>query len=1046
MLLLLLAGAGLAALGWRLAQGPMPIPSIRAVNEAVAERLTGLAPGLRIGFGQAWVAWAGWKEGAPEPILLRLDGLRAVDGAGITRASLTSVEMSIAVPPLLRGVVAPVRMSLRDPVALLRRDAEGQLSLDLGVSSGPVAPATEAEGTGDPEATSEALARLLRPAGPDSPLTALREIRVEGGVVQVRDDALRFAWAIHRVALSLLRAENGTTTMSGSGGLRLAGQEIPVRIAGHAEGEPPVAEVSMELDAVSPAALATALASLRPLSLLDSQVDARFSGRFEFATETFAGRAELRAAPGLIRLGPESLPFDGVSAVLAGDGRRLEVERLAIDLPAGKPGFPAPRITAAARADRWEDLWRGRVELGISAIAAPDIARYWPAGIADNARRWVAENLTSGTARDGSWVLEGEAQPDLSSGRLTRATGTVRAEDATVHWLRPIPPMEGVEGMVEFSEKDLVIKARATRQSGTALTVPEARVRISDLGIPEPENEKLEVDGRVTGPLSDVLTLVRHPRLKLFDKRPLTLGPAAGSVDARLSVGLPLVSNLAAEDLRISAQGRVENGRVENAVAGRTLDRGQLEVSVDPRGMRLSGTAALATIPGRVQAELDFTNGPPGQVTERVKAEGRADAASLPRIGVEAGPYLRGPFNYTLAVERRRSGETRLAVKADLRDARITINPFGYLKPLGAAARGEGVVRFRGDDLVALEALRVEGPSLALRGEVAFGRPGTGWRAEVPDARIGGSRLSGRAVSPSGPGVPWNLFARGPVLEIRPLLREFGLDEGGNGSDEGTGGATPIRLDAAFDRVLLDGGREMGPASITLFSDARGVLREMNASGRGIRGGGFDAVVVPRGAGRAMEVKATGFGTLLRDLGLFDPLDDGAFHMSGTWPDNTPEAALTGVAELRDFGVREAASIGKILQALSIYGIAEAVRGPGLRFTLANAPFTLTREALTLREARAVSASLGITAEGRILRRAERYDLRGTIVPSYALNSALGRIPGIGQLFTAERNGGLFAANFRMTGKLDDPDIRIDPLSILAPGALRGLLTRPESR
>nr|WP_245214587.1 AsmA-like C-terminal region-containing protein [Pararoseomonas indoligenes] len=195
-----------------------------------------------------------------------------------------------------------------------------------------------------------------------------------------------------------------------------------------------------------------------------------------------------------------------------------------------------------------------------------------------------------------------------------------------------------------------------------------------------------------------------------------------------------------------------------------------------------------------------------------------------------------------------------------------------------------------------------------------------------------------------------------------------------------------------------------------------------------------------------MEARAEGLGTLLRDLGVFDAVDGGNLHASGTWSGNEPNSPLEGVAELRDFGVREAASIGKLLQALSIYGIPEAVRGPGLRFTVASAPFTYTPQALTLTEARAVSASLGITLGGRVLLEAERIDLRGTIVPSYAVNSALGRIPGIGRLFTAERNGGLFAANFRVTGKLDDPDLALDPLSLLAPGALRGLLTEREGR
>ena len=1048
MLLLILAGVGLAALGWRLAQGPIAIPSIEAVNEAVAARLAGLTPGLQVHFGQAWVSWTGWRDGAVEPLHLRLDGLRAVDGAGSTRASLTAAEVSIALPPLLRGVVAPVRVALRDPVALLRRDMEGYLSIDLGFSTGPgdpPAPDPNPATSGEPEATTETIARLLRVPGPDSPLAALREIDVRGGVVQVRDEPLQLAWAIHRADISLTRAEDGMIRLGGSGGLRLTGREIPVRISGRAGGEPAVAEVSLEIDSVSPPELSTALPSLRPLAMLDAELGARFTGRYAFADASFAGRVEVRSSAGRIVAGEQRAAFQGATIVLNGDGRRLELERLELSLPPGRPGNPAPRVTAQARADRRDGLWHGRLELGLDAIAVNDLALYWPPGVAEGSRRWVTENVTTGRARDGRWFLEGEAPADFSDARVTALGGTLRAEGITVHWLRPVPPMEGVDGTVSFSRENVVIEARAARQSGTGLAVPEARIRILDLGAPKPDVEKLEVDGRVTGPLSDVLTLIRHPRLHLFDKRPLELGAAAGSVDARLSVGLPLVNDLPIEALRISAQGRVINGRVANAVAGHTVDRAQLDVSVDPAGMRLSGTAVLASIPGRVQAELDFQSGPPGQVTERVRAEGRAEAAALARFGLEAAPYVQGPLGYAVQVERRRSGETRLAVRADLRDSRMALAPFGYAKPPGVAAGAEGVVIFRGDDLAALEDVRVEGPNLLLRGGLDFQRDSSFGRGEVLEARIGTSRFTGRVTGPSGAGAPWEVYARGAMLDGRGLMRELGFDGSGGGRGRGRDEGPPVRVDLGFERVMLAEGRELAPVRMTAFVDGRGVLRDLRASGRGVRGGGFEAVVVPRGAGRAMEAKAEGLGTLLRDLGLFDAVDGGSFHASGEWAGNGPDVPLRGVAELRDFGVREAASVGKILQALSIYGIPEAARGPGLRFTLANAPFSLTPQALTLSEARAVSASLGITVQGQVLRQAERYDLRGTIVPSYALNSALGRLPGIGQLFTAERNGGLFAANFRMTGPLDDPDIQINPLSVLAPGALRRLLN-PEER
>ena len=68
--------------------------------------------------------------------------------------------------------------------------------------------------------------------------------------------------------------------------------------------------------------------------------------------------------------------------------------------------------------------------------------------------------------------------------------------------------------------------------------------------------------------------------------------------------------------------------------------------------------------------------------------------------------------------------------------------------------------------------------------------------------------------------------------------------------------------------------------------------------------------------------------------------------------------------------------------------------------------------------------------------------LKGTVVPAYAINALLGKIPLIGGLFTgSEKGGGLFAATYTMKGQGENVDISINPLSALAPGALRDIFT-----
>jgi hypothetical protein len=149
---------------------------------------------------------------------------------------------------------------------------------------------------------------------------------------------------------------------------------------------------------------------------------------------------------------------------------------------------------------------------------------------------------------------------------------------------------------------------------------------------------------------------------------------------------------------------------------------------------------------------------------------------------------------------------------------------------------------------------------------------------------------------------------------------------------------------------------------------------------------------------------------------------------------------LTGIAELDQFVVRDAPAAAKLLQAMTLYGLVEAMQGGGgLVFSRLVAPFTLTPEALELSDARAFSASLGLTAKGRIRREGGIAAIEGTIVPAYMLNTLLGNIPLLGRLFSPEAGGGVFAGTYRVQGPLADPQVTVNPLAALTPGFLRGL-------
>ena len=138
----------------------------------------------------------------------------------------------------------------------------------------------------------------------------------------------------------------------------------------------------------------------------------------------------------------------------------------------------------------------------------------------------------------------------------------------------------------------------------------------------------------------------------------------------------------------------------------------------------------------------------------------------------------------------------------------------------------------------------------------------------------------------------------------------------------------------------------------------------------------------------------------------------------------------------------DAPTFTKLIGVMSLTGVIDALKGGGLNFDVLDAPFKLEGGVLELTQARASGATLGVTASGLVDMKNRVLDLKGTVVPAYAINALLGKIPLIGELFTGkEKGGGLFAATYTMQGQGENIDIVVNPLSALAPGAVRDIFT-----
>jgi len=78
---------------------------------------------------------------------------------------------------------------------------------------------------------------------------------------------------------------------------------------------------------------------------------------------------------------------------------------------------------------------------------------------------------------------------------------------------------------------------------------------------------------------------------------------------------------------------------------------------------------------------------------------------------------------------------------------------------------------------------------------------------------------------------------------------------------------------------------------------------------------------------------------------------------------------------------------------------------------------------------------LGISLDGIYSQAAQTMDFQGVVSPFYLIN-------GIGSILTRPGEG-LIGFNFNLRGPVDNPQVLVNPLSILTPGMFREIFRRP---
>lgn len=699
-------------------------------------------------------------------------------------------------------------------------------------------------------------------------------------------------------------------------------------------------------------------------------------------------------------------------------------------------GQSAPRLSFSMQAHR-KGLWLGQLAATMDAVQAQDLPALWPAAVLADTRHWVTENITDGAAKNARFTFDMAANGDLSHFKLVNAQGQFDAADITLSWLKGLVPITHMNGVFALPGMDTaVITANSGNEGG--VNVKGGSFIITDLTA---KDQFGTLSMNLYGRIEDVIAVLNGPPLTLLDHSPKEVREATGDATARVDAFIPFKKNLKIEEVGLNVAAALSDVQVKALITGIDFTNGQLQLNTDGHSLQAKGTADFAGNPAEISVTQNFSAADSGL---NLNMKGTAGSKFWHVLGldtpssVSSGTEGSAPFEFSLSGPP--DGVQKGAVSADLTPAGLALPLLGWEKTPGSIGHLAAQFTLKNGKMGDVQSFAVDAPDMTLR---ASSRDG---RYNLETARIGRSDASGTVLAPSGPGQPWIVNISGTALDVRlmggtnPASKNAGANVGGKTAQPAAKAPPKAKTEPgvnwkaslAFGALYL--AKPPAPALANVSLTAAGQGGDVaEASGKA---DGVNLSVAPlEGGRRHLTMQGSDAGTLLKILDAYDGMRGGKLDLAMDFGG----APAKGVLKMDDARLVNAPGFIKLLQTLTLYGVAEAISGPGLLIDHATFPFTLGNGVLGLQEANAYSESLGFTASGTINTKTGICDLATTIIPAYAINSLPGKIPFIGRLFSAEKGGGVFAMRAHVDGPLNSPSIHVNPLSAVTPGVLRGI-------
>ncbi|MDX2264954.1 MAG: AsmA-like C-terminal region-containing protein [Hyphomicrobiales bacterium] len=694
-----------------------------------------------------------------------------------------------------------------------------------------------------------------------------------------------------------------------------------------------------------------------------------------------------------------------------------------------------------------------------SPMSLPLVKLLWPKFVAHGAREWVGKSMTTGRL-DGATLrvsLSPNVIADLKNDGDVPSDAVLFKIDLsglTMAHIKGLPPIKAPRAVATVQGRRFVFEtteeAAIEVPSGGKVLLNSGQFIVGDL---RPRVPYGEIHFKASGPVAAVEELLDHEPLGYVRKGGFERNRVIGKTSGSFSIGMPMKKDLGFKDLTIRGKARAEDLRAKIGESGVGVHGGSIAFDLSEKAIDAQGDLRVNGVPAQLSWQRIFDAPPEHQPRIRLRIV-LTDKARMD-LGAGLNHVIKGDVPTELSIAMRKDAPAAVSVEADFTNAEISVAGVGWRKPRGQRAMLSLNVDKDGER-IRLTGVRLLGDDLNVSGSVLLNEQKKPVMFEFPTLVLNPLtklELKG-ALTPQN---NWKIDLRGASFDGRQFFRSLfspgQLSEGQAAPAKGETGA-----DVHAEIGVIHGFFDTTVRNVVIDARKRGGrLTALDVFGR-LNGSSPIAVRLEGKSGqpRTLLAEATDAGAAFRVIGFYPAVRGGEASLRVNLDGGDGAAEKEGRLYAQNFVVVGDQVIDQVMttQAPRGAGAAPVRRRPQPRrpaaqtagaqqqieFNRMTVAFAVGHGQFVLQDSAINGPLLGATIRGRIDFARDTINLSGVYVPLYGINAALNGIPLIGDLLTGPRGEGIFGITFAVQGAQSKPDVVVNPVSLITPGFLRGIM------